>query len=250
MKVIAGYLAAAVVLALAGAVLVGAGRIDRDIAHAQQEVMAFNYDDADAAYANALAENVAPLIADLMGHHDAFLAPATTTGKNVAPRVAAALDVAQISEILSVEGPDTFTRPIYAGNAIATVESSDAKLVITVRGTAFAKAATEGGSGTVEAVSGAGDAGRGAVHFHRQVGHVVIGLGDGGGTKGIGLDCIDTNSQVCIMHGSNKIRTSDIENLVAALMVLKIFERWIGFLQHRSHCTIGNNRSLGEGLTE
>ncbi|WP_374531423.1 electron transfer flavoprotein subunit alpha/FixB family protein [Novosphingobium sp.] len=113
----------------------------------------------DAAYANALAENVAPLVADLMGHHDAFLAPATTTGKNIAPRVAALLDVAQISDILSVEGPKTFTRPIYAGNAIATVESSDAKLVITVRGTAFAKADATGGSGTVEAVASKGDAG-------------------------------------------------------------------------------------------
>jgi electron transfer flavoprotein alpha subunit len=113
----------------------------------------------DAAYANALAENVAPLVAGLMGHHDAFLAPATTTGKNVAPRVAALLDVMQISDILSVEGPKTFTRPIYAGNAIATVESSDAKLVITVRGTAFAKAEATGGSGTVEAVSGPGNAG-------------------------------------------------------------------------------------------
>ena len=113
----------------------------------------------DPAYANALAENVAPLVADLMGHHDAFVAPATTTGKNVAPRVAALLDVMQISDILSVEGPKTFTRPIYAGNAIACVESSDAKLVITVRGTAFAKAAASGGSGTVEAVSGPGDAG-------------------------------------------------------------------------------------------
>ena len=113
----------------------------------------------DAAYANALAENVAPLVADLMGHHDAFVAPATTTGKNIAPRVAALLDVAQISDILSVEGPKTFTRPIYAGNAIATVESSDAKLVITVRGTAFAKAAPTGGSGTVEAVASTGDAG-------------------------------------------------------------------------------------------
>ncbi len=115
------------------------------------------------AYANALAENIAPLVADLManadGGHDAFLAPATTTGKNIAPRVAALLDVMQISDILSVEGPKTFTRPIYAGNAIATVESSDAKLVITVRGTAFAKAETSGGSGAVEAVSGPGDAG-------------------------------------------------------------------------------------------
>ena len=113
----------------------------------------------DAAYENALAENVAPLIAGLMAGYDAFVAPATTRGKNVAPRVAAALDVAQISEILSVEGPDTFTRPIYAGNAIATVKSSDAKKVITVRGTAFAKAASTGGSAAVEAVGGPGDAG-------------------------------------------------------------------------------------------
>ena len=113
----------------------------------------------DAAYANGLAENVAPLAAALMADHDAFLAPATTQGKNVAPRVAAHLDVMQVSEILSVEGPKTFTRPIYAGNAIATVESTDAKLVITVRGTAFEKAATEGGSAAIEAVSGAGDAG-------------------------------------------------------------------------------------------
>ncbi len=113
----------------------------------------------DAAYANALAENIAPLVAGLMGHHDAFLAPATTTGKNIAPRVAALLDVMQISDILSVEGGKTFTRPIYAGNAIATVESSDAKLVITVRGTAFAKAEMSGGAGTVEAVSGPGESG-------------------------------------------------------------------------------------------
>ncbi|MFN3943774.1 MAG: electron transfer flavoprotein subunit alpha/FixB family protein [Allosphingosinicella sp.] len=113
----------------------------------------------DAAYGHALAENVAPLIADLMGHHDAFLAPATTTGKNIAPRVAALLDVMQISDILSVEGDDTFTRPIYAGNAIATVKSADAKKVITVRGTAFEKAARDGGSAAVEPVGGAGDQG-------------------------------------------------------------------------------------------
>ncbi|APX64831.1 electron transfer flavoprotein subunit alpha/FixB family protein [Sphingomonas sp. gentR] len=112
----------------------------------------------DAAYANALAENVAPLIAQLMGHHDAFLAPSTTTGKNIAPRVAALIDVMQISDILSVEGPDSFTRPIYAGNAIATVKTSDTKLVLTVRTTAFEKAAAEGGSGEVEAVAATGDA--------------------------------------------------------------------------------------------
>lgn len=113
----------------------------------------------DAAYANLLPENVAPLVAKLMEGHDAFLAPATTTGKNIAPRVAALLDVMQVSDILSVEGPDTFTRPIYAGNAIATVKTSDRKLVITVRGTAFAKTASVGGSAQIEAVSGAGDAG-------------------------------------------------------------------------------------------
>ncbi len=118
----------------------------------------------DAVYAHALAENVAPLIAELManheGGHDAFVAPATTNGKNIAPRVAALLDVMQISDILSVEGPDTFTRPIYAGNAIATVQTSDKKLVITVRGTAFEKASMEGGSGTIEAVASMGDTGK------------------------------------------------------------------------------------------
>jgi electron transfer flavoprotein alpha subunit len=112
----------------------------------------------DAAYDHALAENIAPLIVELMGHHDVFVAPATTTGKNVAPRVAALLDVMQISDILSVDGDKTFTRPIYAGNAIATVQSSDAKLVVTVRGTAFDKAASDGGSGAIEAVSSTGGA--------------------------------------------------------------------------------------------
>tara|TARA_R110000787_G_scaffold141933_6_gene255506 strand:+ start:54 stop:983 length:930 start_codon:yes stop_codon:yes gene_type:complete len=113
----------------------------------------------DAAFDHALAENVAPLIVDLMSHHDAFVAPATSHGKNIAPRVAALLDVMQISDILSVESADTFTRPTYAGNAIATVKSSDSKLVITVRGTAFEKAAKEGGSGTTEAVASTGDKG-------------------------------------------------------------------------------------------
>jgi electron transfer flavoprotein alpha subunit len=113
----------------------------------------------DAAYANQLAENVAPLVAGLMAGYDAFLAPATAHGKNIAPRVAASLDVMQISDILSVESADTFTRPIYAGNAIATVQSTDAKKVITVRGTAFAKAATDGGSASVEAVSGGSESG-------------------------------------------------------------------------------------------
>jgi electron transfer flavoprotein alpha subunit len=113
----------------------------------------------NAAYEHQLAENVAPLVVSLMVSHDAFLAPATTTGKNVAPRIAALLDVMQVSDIISVEGERTFTRPIYAGNAIATVESSDAKLVITVRGTTFDKAAAEGGSASIEEVSGPGESG-------------------------------------------------------------------------------------------
>ncbi|WP_118857956.1 electron transfer flavoprotein subunit alpha/FixB family protein [Sphingomonas mesophila] len=116
---------------------------------------------ADGAHLeHQLAEDVAPLAAALMAHHDALLAPATTFGKNIAPRVAAMLDVMQLSEILSVEGEDTFTRPIYAGNAIATVKSKDAKKVITVRGTAFEKAAAEGGSGTIEAVDAGASAGK------------------------------------------------------------------------------------------
>jgi electron transfer flavoprotein alpha subunit len=114
----------------------------------------------DAAYEHQLAENVAPLIVSIMDHHDAVLFPATTTGKNIAPRVAALLDVMQISDILSVESDKSFTRPIYAGNAIATVESSDPKLVITVRGTAFDKAEATGGSAAIEAVASTGDAGK------------------------------------------------------------------------------------------
>jgi electron transfer flavoprotein alpha subunit len=108
---------------------------------------------ADAAHLDHdLAETVAPVAAKLMDGYDAFFAPATTFGKNIAPRVAALIDVMQISDILSVEGPDTFTRPIYAGNAIATVKSNDAKKVITVRATGFDKAPSEGGSASVEQV--------------------------------------------------------------------------------------------------
>ncbi|MEO7505140.1 MAG: FAD-binding protein [Sphingomicrobium sp.] len=116
---------------------------------------------ADAVHLeHQLAEDVAPVAAALMASHDAFLASSTTTGKNVAPRVAALLDVMQISDILSVEGEDTFTRPIYAGNAIATVKSKDAKKVITVRGTAFEKASADGGSGTIEAVDAGSASGK------------------------------------------------------------------------------------------
>ena len=117
------------------------------------------YAASSPALEHQLAEAVAPVVARLMDDHDAFLAPATTTGKNIAPRVAALLDVMQVTDILSVEGPDTFTRPIYAGNAIATVKSKDAKKVITVRTTAFEKAAAEGGSAAVEQVDAGGDPG-------------------------------------------------------------------------------------------
>lgn len=117
------------------------------------------YSASSPALEHQLAEAVAPVAAKLMESHDAFLAPATTTGKNIAPRVAALLDVMQVTDILSVEGADTFTRPIYAGNAIATVKSSDAKKVITVRTTAFDKAAAEGGSAQVEKVEAGGEAG-------------------------------------------------------------------------------------------
>jgi electron transfer flavoprotein alpha subunit len=115
---------------------------------------------ADAGHlGHDLAEEVAPLAAKLMEAYDALIAPASTFGKNIAPRVAALLDVMQVSDILSVEGPDTFTRPIYAGNAIATVKSKDAKKVITVRTTAFDKAAREGGTASVATIDAGAAAG-------------------------------------------------------------------------------------------
>ena len=113
----------------------------------------------NAAYAHQLAENVSLLIAEVGAAYDNIIAPATSNCKNTMPRVAALLDVAQISEITSVESADTFKRPIYAGNVIATVQSSDAKKVITVRTTAYDAAPAEGGSATVEAVSAVHDAG-------------------------------------------------------------------------------------------
>jgi len=111
----------------------------------------------DAAFAHGLAENVSSLLVDLTSHYSHLVAPATTSGKNIMPRVAALLDVAQISEITEVVDADTFVRPIYAGNAMATVKSGDNPKVITVRGTAFDAAAAEGGSAAIEAVSGGGD---------------------------------------------------------------------------------------------
>lgn len=115
---------------------------------------------ADAAeFSNMLAENVAPLVVKLAVNYSHVLAPATTNGKNLMPRVAAVLDVQQISEISGVHSSDTFERPIYAGNAIATVQSSDTIKVITVRVTAFEGAEVNGGSGSIEAVDSTGDTG-------------------------------------------------------------------------------------------
>ena len=113
----------------------------------------------DKRYEHPLAEPLAALIAGLAKGYSHVLAPATTNGKNVLPRVAALLDVAQISDIIGIDSEDTFKRPIYAGNAIATVQSRDPIKVITVRGTAFEAAATEGGQAAIENVDGAEDPG-------------------------------------------------------------------------------------------
>ena len=112
----------------------------------------------DASYEHMLAEPVAALIVSLAGSYDALLAPATTLGKNIMPRVAALLDVMQISDITKVVAPDTFERPIYAGNAIQTVRSRDPKKVITVRTTAF-QAPGAGGSAPIEAAAPPADPG-------------------------------------------------------------------------------------------
>src|ERR1700761_5101612 len=115
---------------------------------------------ADAApLAEGLAENVAAQIVALAEPYSHILAPATAAGKNYLPRVAAVLDVQQISDIISVESPDTFVRPIYAGNALATVQSADAKKDIPVRTTGFDAAPATGGSAAVETVTAAPDAG-------------------------------------------------------------------------------------------
>ncbi len=111
----------------------------------------------NAAYAHGLAENLAPLVVDLARGYSHVLAPATSYGKNLLPRVAALLDVAQISDIVAIESADTFVRPVYAGNVLATVQSADAIKVITVRTTAF-EAAAQGGAANVESVAAAADA--------------------------------------------------------------------------------------------
>ena len=112
-----------------------------------------------AEYAHGLAENLAPLICDLASQYSHILAPATTTGKNIMPRVAALLDVMQISDIIKIEDANTFQRPIYAGNALSTVRSDEATKIITVRSTAFEAAPAEGGSAAIETIGNNGDSG-------------------------------------------------------------------------------------------
>jgi electron transfer flavoprotein alpha subunit len=109
--------------------------------------------------AHPLAENIAPLVARLASGYGHVVATSTTVGKNIMPRVAALLDVQQVSEVIQVVSADTFVRPIYAGNALATVQSKDAIRVITVRGTAFPPAPAEGGAAPIEVVADAADAG-------------------------------------------------------------------------------------------
>jgi len=112
----------------------------------------------DPSYAHQIAENIAPLIAKIGSQYSHILSSASTTGKNIMPRVAALLDVQQISDIISVEDDNTFKRPIYAGNAIATVETSDTIKVLTVRGTAFDSAVAEGGNAPIETTAVTEDA--------------------------------------------------------------------------------------------
>ena len=113
----------------------------------------------DQSLENGLAENLAPLMQSLSGSYSHMMAAATTTGKNVMPRLAALLDVMQISDIIKIDDANTFQRPIYAGNALSTVSSTEAIKVITVRGTAFETVAAEGGNAAIEPVAGASDAG-------------------------------------------------------------------------------------------
>ncbi len=139
---------------IAGAACGGAAEEAAKVAGIGKVLVADN-----AVYEHQLAENVSLLVAEVAAGYDNVLAAATANGKNIMPRVAALLDVAQISEIVSVESADTFKRPIYAGNVIATVKSSDAKKVITVRATGFDAAAAEGGSASIEALDAVHDAG-------------------------------------------------------------------------------------------
>ena len=125
--------------------------ISKEISNYQNVTKVLSLD--DQKFENAIAENIEPIIVSLAEKYSHILAPATTFGKNIMPRVAVKLDVAQLSDIVSVESEDTFIRPIYAGNALATVKSNDSKKVITVRPTSFEVAAKEGGSGIVESIN-------------------------------------------------------------------------------------------------
>ena len=140
---------------VAGANAAEAGKAAAQIAGVTKVIVADS-----ASLAENLAENVAAQVLAIAGNYSHILFPSTANGKNVAPRVAAKLDVAQISDITKVDSPDTFERPIYAGNAIATVQSSDATKVITVRTTAFDAVAATGGSATVENVDAVADSGK------------------------------------------------------------------------------------------
>ena len=128
----------------------GIESISKEISNYQNVVKVLSLD--NQKYEHAIAENIEPVVVSLAEKYSHIFAPATTFGKNVMPRVAVKLDVAQVSDIISVESEDTFTRPIYAGNALATIKSNDLKKVITVRPTSFDVAAKEGGSGVVESV--------------------------------------------------------------------------------------------------
>lgn len=153
-KEIAGHNGGDVVVLVAGAGCAAAGEAAAKVDGVAKVLVA-----DDAAYAHGLAEPLAELLIGLANEYSHLLAPASTFGKNFMPRVAALLDLQQISDISAVVDADTFVRPIYAGNAMATVKSSDAVKIITVRATTFDAAPAEGGSATVESVSAAGDPG-------------------------------------------------------------------------------------------
>ena len=126
------------------------GIITKEISNYQNVVKVLSLD--NKRYENAIAENIEPVVVSLAEKYSHIFAPATTFGKNIMPRVAVKLDIAQVSDILSAESEDTFIRPIYAGNALATVKSNDSKKIITVRPTSFDATAKEGGAGVVESI--------------------------------------------------------------------------------------------------
>jgi electron transfer flavoprotein alpha subunit len=151
---IAGHSGGEIHLLVVGAACAGAAAAAAKVAGVAKVLQ------ADAPeYGHRLAENLAPLLVALAANYDYLLAPTTTFGRNLLPRVAALLDVQQISDVVAVAAADSFVRPIYAGNALATVRSADAKKLLTVRGTAFEPAAAEGGAAPVESVAGTGEAG-------------------------------------------------------------------------------------------